>query len=111
MFIQYTFIQPEHHVALDSSIRNHAGIMPKVLANLYKSALANLERTACETGQFTSHLKSENVAVGTATDAKTGVFVQLARTGENPHLLLTVGTKWAMEQPNPLQGNIATTLW
>lgn len=111
MFLHHTFILPEHHVALESSIRNHAGITPPVLAKLYKAALANVEKPAFETGYLTSHLKSENVSVGTATDSKSGIFVQLARTRENSRMLLTVGTKWAMEQPNPLQGNIATTLW
>ena len=111
MFIQYTYIQPEHHVALESAIRNHMVITSPVLAKLYKSALANVDKPTNETNHFTSHLKSGNVSVGTATDSKTGVFVQLARADGNPRLLLTVGTKWAMEQPNPVQGNIATTLW
>ena len=111
MFNHFTFILPEHHVALESSIRNHMGIMSPVLAKLYKTALANVDKPTYETGQLTSHLKSGNVAVGTATEAKTGVFVQLARADGNPRTLLTVGMKWAMEQPNPTQGNIATTLW
>ena len=111
MFLHHTFILPEHHVALESSIRNHMDVTPPVLAKLYKTALANVDKAAYETGQFTSHLKSGNVSIGTATDSKKGVFIQLARADGNPRTLLTVGTKWAMEQPNPTQGNIATTLW
>ena len=111
MFVHYNFILPEHHVALESAIRNHMGITSPVLTKLYKTALANVDKPTNETGQFTSHLKSGNVSVGTATDSKTGIFTQLARADGNPRLLLTVGSKWAMEQPNPVQGNIATTLW
>lgn len=111
MFVQYQFIIPEHHVALESAIRNHMGVTSHVLVKLYKSALANLEQPHHETGQFNSHLKSGNVFIGTSTDSKSGVFVQLARADGNPRLLLTLGTKWAMEQPNPTQGNIATTIW
>lgn len=111
MFVQHTFIIPEHHVALESAIRNHMVITSQVLAKLYKSALANLEAPYAATDQFNSYLKSGNVNVGTSTDSKTGVFVQLARADGNPRLLLTVGAKWAMEQPNPTQGNIATILW
>jgi hypothetical protein len=111
MFVHNTFIIPEHHVPLESAIRNHMGITSHVLAKLYKSALANLEAPYYEASQFNSHLKSGNVAIGTSTDSKSGVFVQLARADGNPRLLLTVGMKWAMEQPNPTQGNIATTLW
>lgn len=111
MFHHNTFIIPEHHVALESSIRNHMGVTSQVLAKLYKVALANVDTAVYETGLFTSHLKSGNVLIGTATDSKSGVFIQLARAEGNPRTLLTVGMKWAMEQPNPTQGNIATTLW
>ena len=111
MFIQYTYIVPEHHVALESAIRGHTGITSPVLAKLYKAALANLDKPSGEQGMFTSHLNDGSVSVGTATDAKTGVFVQLARTKSAHHPLLTVGTKWAMEQSNTVQGNIATQLW
>lgn len=111
MFLHYTYIIPEHHVALESAIRNHMGITSPVLAKLYKVALANVDTQTNETGQFTSHLKSGNVSIGTATDAKSGIYIQLARADGNPRLLLTIGAKWAMEQPNPTQGNIATTLW
>jgi hypothetical protein len=111
MFLHHTFILPEHHVGLESAIRSHMGITSPVLAKLYKFALANVDKPVYETGLFTSHLKSENVTVGTATDSKTGIFVQLARTNGNPRLMLTVGSKWAMEQANPAQSNIATILW
>lgn len=111
MFNHYTYIVPEHHVALASCIRNHSGITSPVLAKLYKAALDNVDKPVQAAEQFTSHLKSGNISVGTSTDAKTGIFVQLARADDNPRLLLTVGYKWAMDQSNPLQGNIATKLW
>jgi len=111
MFLHYAYIIPEHHVALESAIRNHMGITSPVLAKLYKSALANVEKTVHETGQFNSHLKSGNVSVGVSTDTKSGVYIQLARADGNPRLLITIGTKWAVEMPNPTQGNIATIFW
>lgn len=111
MFVHYPYIITEHHVALESAIRNHTGITSPVLAKLYKVALANLEKPVNETDQFTSHLKAGNVSIGTATDAKSGIYVQLARADGNPRLLITIGAKWAMETPNPVQGNIATKLW
>jgi hypothetical protein len=110
MFDHYTFIRPEHRVALASCVRQHAVITPPILADLYKAALANIATPSQISGKITSHLNNETIHVGTATDVKTGFYVQLAKVNDgNP--LLTVGAKWAMESPNAVQGNIATLIW
>jgi hypothetical protein len=111
MFNHYPFIAPEHHVALESCIRNHNVITSPLLAELYKAALFNVDKQTQITGRHTSHLITANVRIGTATDAKTGFYVQLAKVEGQERPLLTVGSKWAMEQPNALQGNVATHIW
>jgi hypothetical protein len=110
MFDHYTFIRPEHHVALASCVRQHAVITPPMLADLYKAALTCIDQPTQHPGKITSHLNNGTISMGTATDSKTGFYVQLAKVGSG-HPLLTVGAKWAVEAPNAMQGNIATLLW
>lgn len=114
MFDHYPYIQKQHHVALASTIRNHAVVSTvnaTVLATMYKHALACLDGVKPMDGFFSSNLRADGVTLSSVTEAKTGLWMQLARLDDKPSLLLTVGQKWAMEQPVPAHGNVATTLW
>jgi len=114
MFKQFPYITAEHAKAMASAIRNHDDITEHMLARLYDAALKSASGPLPDMeGIIPSKMNVSNqqhgtVVVGTATDEKSGFYVQLARTsGKN---LLTVGQKWVMEQPN-MQGNVATVLW
>lgn len=99
MFNRYKFIAPEHHMALQSAVRGRYMSNAQMMANLYQAAQNALA------GQIVSneHLASncyttdKGPQVSTATDAKTGVFVQLVKLGTR--VLMTTGQKWTMESP------------
>lgn len=114
MFDHYPYVQKQHHVALASTIRSHAVVSTvnaTVLAIMYKHALACLDNVVALDGFFSSRLCAEGVTLSSVTEAKTGLWMQLAKLDGKPSLLLTIGQKWAMEQPVPAHGNVATTLW
>ena len=112
MFNHFTFIPEKHHVALAACVRNHMTITANELASTYKAALANLaEYTPCP-GKRASHMLTTNeIAIGTATDEKLGVYVQLARVKGQGDPLLTVGVKWVTEDTSAVLGNTSTTFW
>jgi len=111
MFVQYKFIDPNHHVALQSCIRNHPIVTAQLLARIYNAALACVDKPCGETGLLLSHIKADTYQIGTATDEKTGIFVQLVKMKDRPSHLLTAGQKWAVERDNAVQGNTSTLLW
>jgi len=112
MFNQHRYIEETHRIALEAAIRNHAGITAPLAARLYKHALdAATTRTSHENGFFHSRIEAKGFTVGTCTDAKTGFYVQLVKQDNSPHLLLTLGHKWAMENVDMIRGNINTTYW
>ena len=114
MFEHLTYIPQAHQVALRTAIRNHnmgTGINPALLGNLYKAALDGLARPQQAVGVFTSTLATEQAVLSTATDEKTGIYIQLAQTKIHPTPFLTFGQKWAMEGRNLAQGNCATLYW
>ena len=114
MFGHYTFIQKQHHVALEAAIRNHSvvsGINSNLIATLYKLALAGLDQPAKSEGFYMSTLTTETATVSSATDAKTGLWIQLAKVKDQPSVYLTLGQKWAMEQYIPAHGNVSTIMW
>jgi hypothetical protein len=109
-------IETAHHAALLSCVRNHAHITMPVFTALYEIAHACASGRPPEntTGILTSAMsvttkQHGNLTIGTATDQKTGVYVQLA---VNPlgKAFLTTGQKWAMEQTNE-QGTGVLTYW
>jgi hypothetical protein len=113
MFEHLGFIPQAHQVALQSAIRNHnmgTGIASTLLGALYKLALDGLAGPVIHKDFYTSTLRDKNgIALSTATDPGTGIFVQLAQATGSP--LLTFGQKWAVEGINQIQGNIATKFW
>jgi hypothetical protein len=114
MFGHYTYILPQHHVALESAIRSHSVISTVnavLLARMYRLALDGLKEPVQDTGFFTSSIRASNVTLSSVTEAKTGLWVQLAKVDTQPGPYLTVGQKWAMEQLNPAQGNVSTVFW
>lgn len=106
MFAQYRFIDPIHHVTLESCIRTHPVVTAQLLAKLYRVAGGSVEP-----GVAASQIKTADYTVGTATDEKTGIYLQLVEFENKPNALLTVGQKWAMERENTVQGNISTLFW
>lgn len=111
MFHHYPNISPDHHVALESAVRSHMA-EPEDLAKLYSAALgALLTPEKPPLGILASTLRDGKMVVATATNVKTGIYVQLAQMPEQPRPWLTVGQKWAMESPNLAMGNVATRIW
>ena len=114
MFGHYPYIAKQHHVALESAIRNHSvvsTINAPLLARMYQLALEGLKQPAPGDGFFTSSLRAGNVTLSSVTEAKTGLWLQLAKVEGQPTNYLTLGQKWAMEQYVPAHGNVSTTLW
>ena len=111
MFLHHKFIAVEHHVALEHCTRNHP-IIPMVLAKLYKLAADGLVEPVPSDAEFTvTRLLTPLSIAATATEAKTGIFLQLIKTMDKPSPRLTMGQKWAAEVVNEQQGNVATLLW
>lgn len=111
MFTQYRFIDPNHHVALESCIRTHTTVTPQLLSRLYEAALANTTGASGSPEMLTSHVSNDQVQIGFATDQKTGIYVQLAQLKDRKGRMLTVGQKWAAEKDNPVQGNTSIIFW
>lgn len=115
MFHQYTYIAKQHHVALESAIRNHSivsSISAPLLAKMYELALTGLKQPIQSEGFFTSSIHAAgNITLSSVTEAKTGLWLQLARVEGQSQPYLTVGQKWAMEQYQPVLGNTAAIFW
>ena len=111
MFAQHKSIEPHHRVAMEACIRNHPVVTPHLLTKLYETALACVEAPRSAEGVSASHINGGEFKMGTATDDKTGIYVQLVQVKGRPSKWITVGSKWAMERENTVQGNVATVLW
>ena len=117
MFAQYPYIAKQHIVALESAIRAHghnisSGLSGSVIAKLYKAALDGIAAQVTVEGLATSRLVTlEKIVVSSATDTKTGVWIQLARVEVGAQPLLTIGQKWSMESGSSQVGNVATAIW
>lgn len=114
MFNQYRFIAEEHRVALHGVVQRH-GLTPTKLANLYETAalvLASPDATklAMSTKTAFSKLSTDTHEIAVVTCIETGVFVQLAKEKAKTKVYITVGQKWAMEQPS-VNSSINTVLW
>jgi len=109
-------IETAHHSALLSCIRSHPHVTMPLFTTLYEVAYACASGTPPEnaSGVLTSAMtvatkQHGDLVLGTATDQKTGIYVQLAKT-KLGKLFLTCGQKWAMEQTNE-QGTGVLTYW
>ena len=114
MFGHYPFIAKQHHVALESAIRNHSvvsGINAGMLAKMYQLALDGLKAPVQVEGYYTSSLKAGNITLSSVTEAKTGIWLQLAKVEGQAYPYLTLGQKWAMESLSPAMGNVSTVFW
>lgn len=114
MFGHYTYIAKQHVVALESAVRNHSVITEingPLLAKMYQIALDGLKAPVQADGYYTSSLKAGNVTLSSVTEAKTGIWLQLAKVEGQASFYLTVGQKWAMEQYVPAHGNVSTIFW
>lgn len=114
MFGHYSYVLPQHHVALESVVRNHSvstTVTGPLLAKLYRLALDGLVKPVQADGFYTSTLRAGNITLSSVTEVKTGLWLQLAKVENQPNPYLTVGQKWAMEQLMPAQGNVQTVFW
>jgi hypothetical protein len=112
MFVHHKSISTNHHVALESCIRNHPVVTAQMLVKLYEAALQSIDSPAPGTADLSvSHINGGEYTIGTATDNKTGFYVQLVKFKNKSDTRLTVGAKWVMERDNPVHGNTSTTLW
>jgi hypothetical protein len=106
------YIDETHRIALEAALKGRTTLTQALLAKLYKHALeAATAATSRENGFFHSRIETPDYTVGTCTDVKTGVYVQLVKQKTNPHLLLTLGQKFAMENVDTVRGNINTLFW
>lgn len=112
MFNQYSFMPDQHKVALQR-VTSH-GVTAQVLAGLYEATLTVLNATDPTKLALTdklafSRLVTETHEIAVVTSRETGVYMQLAREKTKTQAYLTVGKKWAMEQPGP--HSINTVFW
>ena len=109
-------IPEEHAISMESVVRQHGGITRPMLIDLYNAAkdiLSDQEGKTKLRNVIPSLLKANNsqhgdVMIATATDERSGTFVQLAAAGGR--ILMTIGQKWAVQQPNA-QGTLVTAQW
>lgn len=104
----------EHRVSMDSTIRTHSVVTKALLIDLYAAAHNCIEEKERPVqGIMPSRMVVQNsqhgdVVIGTSTDEKTGIFVQLAKSKDK--LLMTIGQKWVIQQPNA-QGTLVNRHW
>lgn len=106
MLNQYSFIQEHHKAPLEAALRANSSVPAPLLASLYKQALDAVNGPAVTTETTSCSKLSDpglGVTVGTATDKKTGAYVQLAQSGSGKPVL-TFGTKWIVEMVDPGTG-------
>ena len=116
MFAQYPFISKPHVVALESTLRNHglgSQMSAQLLVKIYKAAHEGLTKPVSVEGLATSRMETvgDRYIISSATDTKTGAWVQLAKVSPNAPTMLTIGQKWAMESGNAKVGNVAMAIW
>lgn len=112
MFAQYQFIEETHKVALESAVRNHTGLTIPLAAKLYRLALESASTKAgAEHGFAVSRIDAANYAVGTCTDTRSGIFVQLVIFNADKRRLLTVGTRWVTETTDRATGTTNFSYW
>lgn len=106
------YIDETHRLALEAAMKGRPHVVQGLLIKLYKHALeAATALPSKENGFFHSRIEAADYVVGTCTDARSGVYVQLVKQKTSPHLLLTLGQKFAMENVDTARGNINTLFW
>ena len=111
-FTQYSYIDEPHKPILDKIVDAHPGdVDSRLLAMLYRDAHDSLNGVNAKPASAISRFSAGEIQVATATDTETGVYLQLASVVGIARPMLTVGRKWAMENPNKQVGNVATILW
>lgn len=111
MFVQHEFIPESHKSVLTQLVRQKDYITEKLLARLYRACDEVLQAGTTTQAEVSvsATTGSGNYKVGTATDERTGIYVQVARGPKGP--LLTVGQRWAMEGFDATTSTVATKIW
>lgn len=94
-----TEIPTQHEAVLLTVSKNKPVGGTAALTKLYRAAQAVSQSKASITIRdvLTSRLDINDMVVATATDAKTGVYVQLSQQSEKHSVLMTIGQKYAIE--------------
>ena len=112
---QYTFIDEKHRPTLQAISKNKNVGGDAVLAAIYKSALEllnNPTQIPDNPVYMLSKIVDGDMTVVTSTHAKLGVYVQLAKKGnESGNGLITVGQKFAIQRKNPASSTIETLMF
>ena len=110
MFVQHEFIPENHKSVLSQLIRQKDYITEKLLARLYAACNDVLNTGTTDRPEvFASATTGGDYQVATATDERTGVYLQVARGPKGP--LLTVGQRWSMEGFDAVTSTVATKIW
>lgn len=113
MFVQHTYIDEIHKPTLETIIRQHQGVTEPFLAALYRACLdAQTNQTNPRPSAFilARFVSENNTVLASATDEKTGIYLQLAGDLKSSNQL-TVGQKWAMQGKDPKMSTMATKMW
>lgn len=113
MFNQYRFIEETHKIALESAIRNHTVLTAPLAARLYQNAhrAATEAKAGHDSGFLISRVENPQVVIGTCTDTRTGLFIQLVQIRESKHLMLTLGSRWIVETSDAATGTTNLVYW
>jgi len=113
MFNQYRFIEETHKIALESAIRNHAVLTAALAARLYRNAYTSITevKAAHDAGFMISRVETPQFTMGTCTCSRTGLFIQLVQIKDTRHLMLTLGSRWAMETSDAATGTSNVLYW
>ncbi len=116
----YPFIAEKHRFILERSTMNNADVAKvATVAKLYESALEQLHADPSNhvkttrknpTFMYSRMLLPGEFVVSSCTDTETGIYVQLAGAKGAADPILTVGSKWALENVDGV-GTIGTMMW
>lgn len=104
----------QHRAAIDAALNRHQVPGLTRMRQLYKAASENVQYATpvADRTMLTGHMVTGSHNIGTATDLRTGVYVQLASPITNPsNTLLTVGQKWAMESMPSAESSTGTVAY
>jgi len=91
-------------------IRQREFINEKLLGRLYQACHELIHTGKTEVAEVgTSLLPSGDFKLATATDERSGVYVQVAADPKGS--LMTVGQRWAMEGRDRVNNTTATRVW
>ena len=114
MFATKTCIEEHHKVVIEQVIRQRPIIQEAQAAKLYEVALQSFK----EKGEIPgvpdvswSYIANDKHVVTSATDMKTGIYIQLSGPKNATTRNIVVGQKWAVQAPNPVTTQSEIKVW